>query len=185
MRFISQSIAVCLSFGIIYIWEQSFLSSYTLFIIAIILLVYFGLIAIKKIPNIISTSATSIQIFVVNIIIFLLVFSTGSLTSPLFFLLYFIAFGVAFVLNPVALLLFSAGVILVFLPDSLVGDVTGNFIRTGSVALLSPIAYMLVREFKEKNEGTLQEPQTNAKDIIKHAEDISTEKNELEKIKSL
>lgn len=185
MRFVSQILAVCLSFFLIYVWQISVLSSYTLYVIGTCLFLYFGLIVVRRIPNVILNSTASIQLLIVNTILFLLVFATGSLSSPLFFLLYFIAFGIAFVLNPIAILCFSAGLILVFLPDVLVGDTVGNFIRVGSVALLSPIAYLLVREFKDKNENRTPTDQNITKDIVDRAEEESRNANELEKIKGL
>lgn len=55
-------------------------------------------------------------IFLLNTVIFLLIFSTGSIDSGLFFLLYFLGFGIAFVFEPAVTFIFIVGTVFIFLP---------------------------------------------------------------------
>ncbi len=114
-------------------------------------------------------------IFILNTIILLLVFATGSISSSLFFLLYFLGFGIAFVFEPPAIFIFIVGAVLVFLPDALKGDTFGNLIRVGSLLLISPLAYFFGREYRksDKEESdieALEERTKEAADTI--SEDI-------------
>jgi predicted membrane protein len=97
-------------------------------------------------------------IFILNTIILLLIFATGNISSSLFFLLYFLGFGIAFVFEPLAIFVFIVGAVLIFLPDTLRGDVFGNLIKTGSLLLISPLAYFFGKEYRksDKQEGDIE-----------------------------
>src|SRR5439155_1261628 len=82
----------------------------------------------------------------------LLVFSTGVFNSPLFYLLFFLEFGVAFVFTPTLVFLFVIGTCLVFFPYAFHEDASGNLLRLGSLALVSPLAFYFGREFKTEEE---------------------------------
>lgn len=118
-----------------------------------------------------------LSVFILNTIILLFIFSTGSIASSFFFLLYFVVFALVFVFDPITIAVFCASVIMVFLPDALKDDVTGNFIRLGSLLLVSPIAFLFGREYqkgadsddhleKEKVEGYVDEIEDTSKDLL-------------------
>lgn len=115
------------------------------------------------------------SIFALNSLIFLLIFSTDSLNSPVFFLLYFLGFGITFVFEPTAIFVFILGTVLVFLPDALRNDVTTNFLKLGSLVLISPLAYFFGNEFRRNDQEeekieALEERTKEAADTI--AEDV-------------
>ncbi|MFA7381807.1 MAG: hypothetical protein WC150_15220 [Bacteroidia bacterium] len=96
---------------------------------------------------------------------------TGGIQSNLFFLLYFLLFGIAFLFEPVIIFVFVLGIGAIFLQDALLNDVFNNFIKLGSVLLLSPIAFFFSKELKNReNERRAIDEQTEI--ILEDAEDL-------------
>jgi hypothetical protein len=123
---------------------------------------------------------------VLNTLIFLLIFTTDSFNSPLFFLIYFLGFGIAFVFEPIMTFAFLIGAILVFIPDISKGDLTQNILKLSSVILIAPLAYFFGKEFRktEEDEQELEELRERSKEaadtISKDIEEvIKDEKSEL------
>lgn len=179
MKTLLQSFLLILSFILVFIWQQSPLTNYTIQIIGFLVLIYVvsTFAGTKKIKTIFLGGPLSV--FILNTIILLFIFSTGSISSSFFFLLYFVVFALVFVFNPVTIAVFSASVILVFLPDALKDDVTGNFIRLGSLLLVSPIAFLFGREYQKSENSNEHLEKEKIKDYADEIEDTS--KNLLEK----
>lgn len=96
---------------------------------------------------------------------------TGGIQSNLFFLLYFLLFGIAFLFEPVIIFVFVIGIGAIFLQDALLNDVFNNFIKLGSLLLLSPIAFFFSRELKSReDERKAIDEQTEI--ILEDAEDL-------------
>ena len=87
-----------------------------------------------------------------------MIFSTGGINSALFFVLYFLCFGIAFVFNPLTIFVFVLGTVLIFVPY-IEPDLATNLLKLGSLALISPLAYFFGREYKK---GDLQDEKINA-----------------------
>ena len=127
-------------------------------------------------------------IFFLNTVILLLIFSTGGINSVLFFLLYFLGFGIAFVFEPAVTFVFVLGVILVFVPDAIKGDLLVNSLKLGSLLLISPLAFFFGLEYRKNDKQdeaivALEERTKEAADTI--AEDIEeVVKDEKENLKS-
>jgi len=164
---------------LVFIWQQSPLANYTIQIIGFLIFIYVisTFAGTKKIKLIFLGGP--LAVFILNTIILLFIFSTGNVSSSFFFLLYFAVFALIFVFDPTTIVVFCAGVILVFLPDALKDDVTGNFIRLGSLLLISPIAYLFGKEYqregkedekreivKNKIEGYVDKIEDNVKDVL-------------------
>lgn len=133
---------VALSFGFVYFWEQSNLSDYTIQALGIVLFLFILQAALKRklgFSSFLTGNTLAIVLFS-NIVILLLIFATGVYSSPLFFLLYFLSFGVIFVFRPVTVFIFTVGLVLTLLPESLKNDVFRNFIMLGSLALIAPLS---------------------------------------------
>ena len=114
-------------------------------------------------------------IFILNSLIFILIFSTGSINSPLFFLLYFLGFGVAFVFEPSITFMFVIGALLIFGPEILKNDLTNNLLKLGSLILISPLAYFFGKEYRrnEQQEEQLEALEERTKEAAdKISEDI-------------
>ncbi len=160
MLFVKQSIFLAVSFLFVFIWQQTPASGYTIQTLGVLIALYLILSVRKKAFNPITASekGSLSSVVVLNAIIFLFIIATGGLSSSVFFLLYFLAFGVAFVFEPAVLFIFVLGTILLFLPIALKDDITGNLLRLGSLAIIAPIAFFFSRQFRqdEKQEETLE-----------------------------
>jgi hypothetical protein len=190
MKLVLQALVLILSFAIVFVWEQTPLSGYTIQILGILVALYIIVSARKKGAGFLTMGGDGPWgILILNTIVLLLIFSTGSISSGLFFLLYFLGFGIAFVFEPPAIFVFIVGAVLVFLPDALKGDILGNFLKIGSLLLISPLAYFFGREYRksDKEEAdieSLEERTTEAADTI--SEDVEElVKNEKESLKQV
>jgi hypothetical protein len=188
MKLVLQALVLIISFVIVFIWEQTPLSGYTVQILAVLVVLYLIISARKKGAGFLTMGGDGPWgILILNTIVLLLIFATGSISSGLFFLLYFLGFGIAFVFEPPAIFVFIVGAVLVFLPDALKGDTIGNFLKIGSLLLISPLAYFFGREYRksDKEEGdieSLEERTKEAADTI--SEDVEElVKNEKEDLK--
>ncbi len=188
MKLVLQALVLILSFALVFIWEQTPLSGYTIQTLGVLVVLYLVISARRKGQGFLTLGGEgSWGIFILNTIILLLIFATGSISSSLFFLLYFLGFGIAFVFEPPAIFVFIVGAVLVFLPDTLKGDTFGNFIKVGSLLLISPLAYFFGREYRksDKQEGdieALEERTKEAADTI--SEDVQeVVKNEKQNLK--
>lgn len=91
-----------------------------------------------------------IGILILNILIFVVVFSTGGLSSTLFPLLYILPFGIAFVLPSFSLLIFLIIASILFLFSPLEGSSTSNLIKIVALYLITPMAFFLMRLYKRQ-----------------------------------
>ena len=187
MKLISQSLVLILSFIFIFIFEMTPLSSLSTQILGLLVLSYFISSLRKRGKGFLSMGGEGPWgIFILNSLIFILIFSTGSINSPLFFLLYFLGFGVAFVFEPSITFIFVIGALLVFGPEILKNDLTNNLLKLGSLILISPLAYFFGKEYRrneqqEEQLEALEERTKEAADTISDdiEEVIKSEKQNL------
>ena len=101
----------------VYFWLSTpALLAYTLQLVALLELLYVGSHAIKKrLPSLQNKSFITLDVTILTVMILLLVTHTGALTSPFFFMLYFLLFGVAMLYEIEATLVFTAVLTLFFL----------------------------------------------------------------------
>jgi hypothetical protein len=158
MNIISQALVLIVSFIVIFIWEMTPLSGVTVPLLGFLVALYLIIAARKKGKGFLSMGGGPFGIFILNTLIFLLIFSTDSINSPLFFLLYFLGFGISFVFEPNLTFVFVLGAILVFVPDVLKGDITNNVLKVGSLILISPLAYFFGKEYRrnDQQEGSIE-----------------------------
>jgi hypothetical protein len=90
------------------------------------------------------------EIFTIIVFVLLVIFITGGIKSPIFFLAYFLLFGITFIFEPLTIFVFMICIATLFLPESLQDDVVGNMIKLGSLIVLGPIAYFFGREYKKR-----------------------------------
>jgi hypothetical protein len=127
MKILLQSAVLILSFVFVFVWKETPLINYTVALSGVLILGYIVLSARKKGKGFMQMGGDGPWgIFFLNTVILLLIFSTGGIDSVLFFLLYFLGFGVAFVFEPAVTFIFVLGVILVFVPDVIKGDLFVN-----------------------------------------------------------
>ena len=192
MKLILQSFILLLSFIIIFVWQNSFLATYTVPLLGGMIALYLIIAARKKGAGFLSLGGEGPWgIFLLNTVIFLLIFSTGSITSPLFFLLYFLGFGVAFVFEPVITFVFVLGAVIVLLPDALQNDVTDSLIKLSSLILISPLAFFFGREYRqnekenEEIEALKERTKDSADTISEDIEEVIKDERETLKDKDM
>jgi len=169
MKTAFHSLLIIISFVIAVIWQNTSLKDITIPAIGVLVFLYLITSSRKKavepaspLPSQGGPAGTkknlaslildkdAWNIFLLNTALLLLVFSTGGFQSPLYFLLYFVSFGLAFVLTPEVVFVFAGCLLLLFLPDAMKGEIGANLIRLGSLILLSPLAFFFGREFRER-----------------------------------
>jgi len=179
MKIFIQSLLLIASFTLVFVWQKSFLADYTIPLIGFFIFLYILVFGRKKISkNGFNLQGGSLSIFILNTVILLFIFSTGGISSSLFFLLYFLSFGIAFVFEPFTIFIFVLGTFAVFLPEAVKNDVLGNFLKVGSLILISPLAYLFAKEFKErgKDDGKTERLKERTKDA---ADTISEDVDEV------
>ncbi|OGH02186.1 MAG: hypothetical protein A2798_03600 [Candidatus Levybacteria bacterium RIFCSPHIGHO2_01_FULL_37_17] len=179
MKLAVQGATLVLSFGVIYIWQNSPLKDYTVQLLGLFIALYLLLVARRRGKTFLKLGQEgNFGIFILNTLVFLLIFATGGLNSPLFFIIYFLAFGIAFVFDPLTVFIFIAGSILIFIPDLNTGDFTANILKVASIALVSPLAYFFGREYQKSDQqdekvNAIEEREKEAADTIsKDVEEI-------------
>ncbi|MFH1536222.1 MAG: hypothetical protein ABIC96_04115 [Patescibacteria group bacterium] len=172
-QIVFQSFVLILSLGFVFAWQNTPLSNYTIQVLGFLIFLFILVSARKKGLRISPAFGNKplLSIFILNTVIFLFIFSTGGLTSALFFLLYFLVFGIAFVFTPETIFVFVIGAVLIFLPQALENNVTENFLKLGSLALISPIAFFFGKEYlkqdqKDANIEAIKERAKDAADTI-------------------
>jgi hypothetical protein len=176
MKILLQSAVLILSFVFVFVWKETPLINYTVALSGVLILGYIVLSARKKGKGFMQMGGDGPWgIFFLNTVILLLIFSTGGIDSVLFFLLYFLGFGVAFVFEPAVTFIFVLGVILVFVPDVIKGDLLVNSLKLGSLILISPLAFFFGSEYRKNDRENeqieaLEERTKDAADTI--SEDI-------------
>lgn len=152
MKIILHSLILLLSFGLIFAWEQSALSFYTVQLLALMVLLYLIAQFVRHKQHKVDEFAGGIaDVFALNTAIFLLIYATGQMVSWFFFLLYFLGFGITFIFEPATVFVFALGTIGIFLPEVLKnGGSIGSFIQLGSFLLISPLPYFFGKEYRDR-----------------------------------
>jgi hypothetical protein len=194
MKILKQASVLVVSFILVFVWQQTPLADYTVQALGV-LVVLFMLASLRrkkwKISGTEGFQPGSLvgdnpywSVFLVNTLVFLLVFSTGGINSSLFFLLYFVGFGVSLVFEPLLVFVYIIGAILVLLPLTLQDDVMGNAIKVGSIVLFDSIAYLfgkLIRREDEEDKAILaleEEAHQKAADIEKTVVEVLDEEKD-------
>lgn len=173
MGFLIQSGVLTFSFAFVFIWQNTLLAQYTLPILGFLILVFLIVSARKKgfyTGNYNDKDGTLI-IFILNSVILLLILSTGGIFSNFFFLVYFLCFGISFVFRPTTVFVFALLATLIFIPDIIKHEDISNFLRVGSIFLLSPLAMFFGKEFRQ-NQNLEEKIESTTDSIDKHVEKL-------------
>lgn len=181
MKVLFQSLLLLFSFALVFLWEQTPLVDFTLEIIGL-LIGFFILVSFARSRyGKQFTFGGALGIFVLNTIILLLVFATGGFSSAFFFLLYFIIFALVFVFEPYTIIAFCIGVVLIFLPIAIKGDIPGNFIKLGSIILISPLALFFGLEYQKTDAEQEAKLKKSAEKIEEDIEEVIESEGNLSK----
>lgn len=151
MKLLQHAFVLLVSFGIVFIWEQTGLDAYTIQAVAALVLAYLLLSFFRRRKRQDSNFGGVADIFILNTAIFLLIYTTGNLYSPLYFLLYFLGFGITFIFEPATVFLFTIGAGLIFLPEAMKNGAIESFILLGSLLLISPLAFFFGQEYRDRD----------------------------------
>ncbi|MGH7246347.1 MAG: hypothetical protein ACREGI_05460 [Candidatus Levyibacteriota bacterium] len=153
MRAVWHSLIILFSFAIAFLWEISIFSDSTIQLLAGLVFVYVmvGIIKRKRHPEKLVFGGI-FDIFVLNTAILLLIFATGQMSSPLFFLLYFLGFGITFIFEPVTVFVFVICAIALFIPQALQTNSIEQYVLLGSLLLISPLAFFFGQEYKDRDQ---------------------------------
>lgn len=172
MKIVLQALVLILSFVFVFVWKETPLVNYTVALSGALIVLYILFSARNKGKGFVQMGGEGPWgIFFLNTVILLLISSTGGIDSVLFFLLYFLCFGIAFAFEPVVIFVFVLGAILVFIPEALKGDLLVNLLKLGSLLLISPLAFFFGNEYRnndKENEAivALEERTKDAADTI-------------------
>ncbi|MBI2621015.1 MAG: hypothetical protein HYW63_00010 [Candidatus Levybacteria bacterium] len=175
MRFYKDSFLVIASFGLVFVWQNSQLAQYTVPFIGFLVFVFL-LVSIRNKQT--FNLGGPVNFFILNTIILLLIFSTGGINSNLFFLLYFLLFAQAFILDQRSVFIFPAAIIIIFWSQIFQDDVSANIIKMASISILTPLAYFFGKEFR-KNEGQEDELLKEKERTTDSADEISSDVKEV------
>ena len=173
-RFLLHTILLVAATAGVYLWLSSpLLAPLTLQLVAVLVLLYFGTHVLRaKRPKWFHRSAITMDITILTTMILLLVTETGALTSPFFFLCYFLLFGVAMLYEIEATLVLTGIFILFFLclPDTNFTDLA-HLSELVALIMITPLAIFTGHAY----EASLEEKQQVA-NLNKHlgAEETDT-----------
>jgi hypothetical protein len=157
-RFILHTILLFAAvFGVL-IWLLSPLEPYTLQLVGLLTLLYVGTHSLRRhYPKMFHRSSITLDLTILTSMILLLVTETGALTSPLFFLLYFLLFATSMLYEIEATLVLTGALILyfLFLPGTNLGDLM-HLSQLGALIMITPLALFTGHQY----EVSLEEKET-------------------------
>ncbi|KKU44478.1 MAG: hypothetical protein UX62_C0061G0003 [Microgenomates group bacterium GW2011_GWA2_46_7] len=150
-RFVLHTIFLVFTTLGVYFWlSLPSLTPYTLQLVAILVLLYLGSHALKtKKPQWFHRSTITLDITILTSMILLLVAETGALTSPFFFLCYFLIFAVAMLYEIEATLVLTGVFILffLFLPGTNLGDLA-HLSELLALVMITPLAILTGHQYE-------------------------------------
>lgn len=194
MKVYFHSILILASFILVFIWQNSEFAKYSVPFIGFLVFMFL-LVSIRNKRNL--NMGGPYNFFLLNTVLLLFIFSTGGISSNLFFILYFLLFGAAFIMDPRSVFMFPLGTLVIFWSSLFQGDVTANLLKVASLGFISPLAYFFGIQFKKGEEQndeilkTKERASSSADDIAKDVEEIvesakeKLDSNEVEKLNEI
>ena len=157
-RLIAHSLLLTMSVLVAYVWTSSqFLSDYNLQFVAILIVGYFLIrFTLRKTGRVSVKTMSSLNMTILTLVIFTLIFSTGALSSPLFFLLYFLLFGLALLFEPGSSLfmVFISSFIFLLIPEK--KDLFSELLQLASLFMIVPLAYIFGKQYIKLMQSELE-----------------------------
>jgi len=145
-KFLLHSLFLISAVVLAFFWTANpFLSIYTLQLTAVFILLFFlnQFLARHRRGKINLT----IDAVVFTMVVMLLVTSTGGLTSPLFFLIYFLMFGLALFFEPLITLTLTSAMILFFIFTPTKQNTAEEALQLFSLLLVTPLALFFGKQY--------------------------------------
>ncbi len=145
-KFLLHSFFLIAAVILAFFWTSNpLLSHYNLQLIAVFVLFFFVNQIIARHYR--TKINLTIDAVIFTMIILLLVISTGSLTSPLFFLIYFLMFGLALLFEPLISLSLTVAMILFFLFTPSQTEPKNELLQLFSLILITPVALFFGKQY--------------------------------------
>jgi len=157
VEFLVHSLFLISAVGLTFFWvNDPNLSLYTLQLIAVFILLYFLTNWLNRRKDTQGVKASTLPAgrqalrwnttIIFTMVVMLLVISTGAIISPLFFLIYFLLFGLALTLEPQIVITFTLGLIVFFYINN--PEATNDqLIPLLSLILITPLALFFGRQY--------------------------------------
>lgn len=183
---ISQSVAIIGAVIFVFAVQNSALSSYSSYLLALLIIFSAIYISIRKRSKPATDRAHAgvnalnlfngnpLELFAIISIITFIIALTNGLFSPLFFFLYFVLFLLAFLCEPITVWIFLVSILIYLLPQFTSSLNTDSFIKFGSLVLIAPIAYFIAREF-ERRQLLARKVESKTNEIIQEASILKSE----------
>lgn len=127
-----------------FVWTQTDLKDFTPHLV--VLLIIFYLATHFKLAGKLKTHSLHSDMYLATAVVALLVFSTGSLSSPVFFLFYFLLFGASLLISTASSYVITL-VASVLLATSLQVDIVSELFQIVSLFLIAPIAALFGKQY--------------------------------------
>src|SRR5258708_3047547 len=151
MKYITNSFIIIISFIGVFL-EEHFLSDYRSYIIGLLILIYVAITVFRhKYQRTVENLNSGSDIFIVNAIVILLIVATGNIYSPLFFLIYFLCFGITFIFDQSNVFVIVIAAAFLFLPKVMENYAFESFIKIVFIVLISPLAFFFGKECKDRS----------------------------------
>lgn len=145
-RVLLHTIYLTLSIILTWLWSSNpVLSAFNLQLTGALTLLYFGFKYFSRTTDQRSLSFPST--IILNTICLLLVFSTGGISSPLFFLLNLLFFALALLFEPVQAAVASALLVGIFIIQNYTSLDTNKLVNLFSLILITPIAIVFSKNY--------------------------------------
>jgi hypothetical protein len=184
MKYLTQSAVLLFSTILVLIIAETPLSPYIPAFLALIVIIstIYAIILRRKRRGQEVFLGNNKEVFTIIVFVLLIIFLTGGIRSPIFFLTYFIFFGLAFIFEPIMIFFFLLCLIGIFVPQAIQDDIFGNILKLLSLLFLSPIAYFFGREYKRR-ERIKQKIKDSTESIIDEAKDMIKTKDKNERLR--
>lgn len=144
-KILTHNILVVLALGLAYFIAQTELSTYSLQISGLLVAIYMLISFLIRKKFLTSTSRVTFDIFVFSFAVSFLLFTTGGFTSPIFFLTYFLLFGIALLSKPSTSIVAAVVFVVIFIltPRS---DYWAEILQIASLLSIAPISAMFGKQ---------------------------------------
>ena len=157
---IIHSLILIIAIALTFLYPKTSLAQYDLQFCALLFIVLF--LAKRFVPK--KEASKLLESVIFTLIVLSIVNTTGSTASPFFFLVYFLLFSLALLLEPIISITASLTLIIFFLINLPEGQNLKNLLPIFSLAFLTPFALFLGQEFlqiqKLKSENQKLEEKT-------------------------
>ncbi len=181
MSYLYKYIALALAFVFVGVIKSSPLEPNMAFILAALILlgIIFTAVQRRKATFNMLFSSSNPEIFFISSIVLLMIEITGGTTSQLYFLNYFLLFGLPLISTPPMSLIFALSILLYYIPDIARDFNTDIILKLGSILFIMPLSYFLSNELMKRQREN-KELKEKAQQIKESAEALEADEDDID-----